>query len=180
MATVLEVHLERTPAEVLTSANVLLEKHDALVEKLEAAQQRHRAISSRFSSPAFSGLASRPILPSRSPRRRKRSLDSADSDETVSETVRFSFDSRPQSSHSTCPQSRNLRPDLPPLKRLRGLRYHNYSPEEETIRNDYSQQYVDGGDWPQNFVQGAEPERRFEEYATPRCSSLIALSLTTT
>jgi len=56
-----------------------------------------------------------------------------------------------------------LRADLPPIKRLRAARYKNYSPEEETIRNDYSQQYVDGGDWPQNFVQGAEPGRRFEE-----------------
>jgi hypothetical protein len=56
-----------------------------------------------------------------------------------------------------------LRTDLPPIKRLRATRYKNYSPEEETIRNDYSQQYVDGGDWPQNFVQGAELERRFEE-----------------
>ncbi|KAG8944923.1 hypothetical protein FRC04_001364 [Tulasnella sp. 424] len=52
-------------------------------------------------------------------------------------------------------------------------RYPNYVPEEETIRNDYSQRYVDSGDWPQNWVQGAEPERRFEEY--PKQQRLLAL-----
>lgn len=178
MATVLAP--ERTPAEILTSSNDLLAEHDALIERLEAAQQRHRAISSRFSSPTFSGLATRPVLPSRSPRRRKRSIDSVDSDDTVSEVAEPLFASAPQSYNSTHPQARNLRPDLPPIKRLRALRYQNYSPEEETIRNDYSQQYVDGGDWPQNFVQGAEPERRFEEYATPDQLSRASLSLTPT
>jgi hypothetical protein len=56
---------------------------------------------------------------------------------------------------------------LPPPKRARAAHYENYVPEEETIRNDYSQRYVDGGEWPQNWVLGAEPERRFEEFVTP-------------
>ncbi|KAF8331940.1 MT-A70-domain-containing protein [Cantharellus anzutake] len=68
---------------------------------------------------------------------------------------------------------RVLRDDLPPEKRERALRYQNYSPEEETIRNDYSQRYVDGGEWPQNWVLGAEPERRFEEY--PKQQRLLRL-----
>jgi mRNA (2'-O-methyladenosine-N6-)-methyltransferase len=57
----------------------------------------------------------------------------------------------------------SIRQDLPPAKRARAARYHKYVPEEETIRNDYSQRYVDGGEWPQNWVLGAEPEHRFEE-----------------
>lgn len=52
-------------------------------------------------------------------------------------------------------------------------RYPNYVAEEETIRNDYSQRYVDSGEWPQNWVQGAEPERRFEEY--PKQQRLLGL-----
>ena len=59
--------------------------------------------------------------------------------------------------------TRPIRSDLPPYKRARAARYANYIPEEETIRNDYSQRYVDGGEWPQNWVLGAEPEHRFEE-----------------
>jgi mRNA (2'-O-methyladenosine-N6-)-methyltransferase len=57
----------------------------------------------------------------------------------------------------------SLRTDLPPAKRARLAKYRNYVPEEETIRNDYSQHYVDSGEWPQNWVLGAEPENRFEE-----------------
>jgi mRNA (2'-O-methyladenosine-N6-)-methyltransferase len=56
-----------------------------------------------------------------------------------------------------------FRADLPPAKRARAARYKNYVPEEETVRNDYSQRYVDGGEWPQNWVLGADPEHRFEE-----------------
>jgi hypothetical protein len=52
---------------------------------------------------------------------------------------------------------------LPPSKRARKEKYANYVPEEETIRNDYSQRYVDGGEWPQNWVLGAKLEQRFEE-----------------
>ncbi|KAG9014912.1 hypothetical protein FRB90_005123 [Tulasnella sp. 427] len=65
------------------------------------------------------------------------------------------------------------RPELPPAKQAKMARYPNYVPEEETIRNDYSQRYVDSGEWPQNWVQGAEPERRFEEY--PKQQRLLAL-----
>ncbi|KAJ4481023.1 MT-A70-domain-containing protein [Lentinula aciculospora] len=66
-----------------------------------------------------------------------------------------------------------LRLDLPPAKRARIARYKNYVPEEETIRNDYSQRYVDGGEWPQNWVLGADPEHRFEEY--PKQQRLLNL-----
>ena len=58
----------------------------------------------------------------------------------------------------------NDQTEEPPAKKARCARYQNYIPEEETIRNDYSQRYVDGGEWPQNWVVGAEMERRFEEY----------------
>ncbi|CAE6407384.1 unnamed protein product [Rhizoctonia solani] len=57
---------------------------------------------------------------------------------------------------------------LPPSKRARKEKYANYVPEEETIRNDYSQRYVDGGEWPQNWVLGAKLEQRFEEYPKQR------------
>lgn len=57
---------------------------------------------------------------------------------------------------------------LPPSKRARKEKYANYIPEEETIRNDYSQRYVDGGEWPQNWVLGAKLEQRFEEYPKQR------------
>ncbi|EJD52159.1 MT-A70-domain-containing protein [Auricularia subglabra TFB-10046 SS5] len=66
-----------------------------------------------------------------------------------------------------------MRPDLPPPKKARVERYRNYVAEEETIRNDYSQRYVDSGEYPQNWVLGAEPERRFEEY--PKQQRLLAL-----
>ena len=56
-----------------------------------------------------------------------------------------------------------MRNDIPETKRARVDRYKSYVPEEETIRNDYSQRYVDSGSYPQNWVLGAEPERRFEE-----------------
>ncbi len=62
-----------------------------------------------------------------------------------------------------------------PAKRARAIHYENYVPEEETIRNDYSQRYVDGGEWPQNWVLGAEPERRFEEFVhSSSCRLLIS------
>jgi len=77
----------------------------------------------------------------------------------------------------TEPPPRVIRSDLPPAKRARVQRYPNYVPEEETIRNDYSQRYVDGGEWPQNWVLGAEPERRFEEYVSrPFPSSSMIIS----
>ena len=34
-------------------------------------------------------------------------------------------------------------------------KYQNHSPEEETTRTDYSQQYVDSGGWPQDWMLGA-------------------------
>lgn len=46
------------------------------------------------------------------------------------------------------------RNDLPEAKRARMAKYANYVPEEETIRNDYSQHYVDSGFYPQNYILG--------------------------
>ncbi|KAF7307680.1 hypothetical protein MKEN_01128000 [Mycena kentingensis (nom. inval.)] len=97
--------------------------------------------------------------------------------QTYSTYLSSPLPSRPQSTPTLLPPSPDhtsqLRPDLPPAKRARVARYKNYVPEEETIRNDYSQQYVDGGDWPQNWVLGAEPEHRFEEY--PKQQRLLNL-----
>jgi len=61
-------------------------------------------------------------------------------------------------------------------KLTRTARYRNYVPDEETIRNDYLQRYIDGGEWPQNWVLGAEPEQRFEEY--PKQQRLLGLKKT--
>ncbi|KAJ7441431.1 MT-A70-domain-containing protein [Mycena latifolia] len=69
---------------------------------------------------------------------------------------------------------RNRRADSPPAKRGRVGRYKNYVPEEEAIRNDYSQQYVDGGEWPQNWILGADPDHCFEECG-PQQQRLLAL-----
>ncbi|KAJ7490503.1 hypothetical protein FB451DRAFT_1513150 [Mycena latifolia] len=61
--------------------------------------------------------------------------------------------------------------DLPPARRARVARYKNHVPEEETIQNDYSQRYLDGSEWPQSWVFGADPEHRFEESSpSPRAT----------
>ncbi|KAJ7490509.1 hypothetical protein FB451DRAFT_1389295 [Mycena latifolia] len=65
------------------------------------------------------------------------------------------------------------RADSPSAKRVRVSRYKNCVPEEEAIRNDYSQRYVDGGEWPQNWVLGADPDHCFEEY--PKQQRLLVL-----
>ncbi|KZS99408.1 uncharacterized protein LAESUDRAFT_765567, partial [Laetiporus sulphureus 93-53] len=79
----------------------------------------------------------------------------------------------PPSSPVLAPRPRPVRQDLPPVKRARVARYHNYVPEEETIRNDYPQRYVDSGERPQNWALGADPEHRFEEY--PKQQRLLSL-----
>jgi hypothetical protein len=141
-------------AEVLSSAHDLLAAHSALIQRVQTSQQLHRRQLRAIPSPPspIAELANLPIVPlPHSPPPRS-----------------------PSSSRSSSPISwgapdlRNVnRPDLPPAKRARVLRYRNYVPEEETIRNDYSQRYVDGGEWPQNWVLGAEPEHRFEECVLP-------------
>lgn len=133
----------------LVSANDLLATHAALTARVRASQQEHRRILSNLPSPPQS-LLSLPLLPSPPP-----SPPDSPSLATTS--------SSSKTLHELLPYQRIVRPDLPPPKRARVARYANYVPEEETIRNDYSQRYVDGGEWPQDWVQGAEPERRFEE-----------------
>ena len=125
--------------QVITEANELLAAHAALVLHVRSSQQNHRRQLSSLQPPP-QNLLSLSLIPSSPP--------SPTSDDS------------PPPSPGIQPA---LRQDLPPAKRARVARYYNYVPEEETIRNDYSQRYVDGGEWPQSWVLGAEPERRFEE-----------------
>jgi mRNA m6A methyltransferase non-catalytic subunit len=126
--------------EVIREANELLAAHAALVLRVRSSQQNHRRHLSSLQPPPQK-LLSLSLIPSSPP---SPTLD----------------DDSPPSSPAIQPAPRQ---DLPPAKRARVARYQNYVPEEETIRNDYSQRYVDGGEWPQSWVLGAEPERRFEE-----------------
>lgn len=129
-----------TTSDVLASANDLLAEHAALISRVRSNQQQHRKDIQTI-QPVPHELLKLPLIPSRSP--------------------------SPQSEEDTPPPSpqrnRLIRPDLSLVKKARATRYLNYVPDEETIRNDYSQRYVDGGEWPQNWVLGAEPEHRFEE-----------------
>ncbi|PCH43013.1 MT-A70-domain-containing protein [Wolfiporia cocos MD-104 SS10] len=136
--------------ECLASANELLAAHSALISRVRANQRNHRRQLRALHSPPHN-ILKLPLIPSPSP---------------------SPPPSRP-ASPLIVPQPRPVRQDLPPAKRARVARYANYVPEEETIRNDYSQRYVDGGEWPQDWVLGADPEHRFEEY--PKQQRLLAL-----
>lgn len=126
--------------DVLDSANNLLTSHRKLLTYVRNSQRAHRR-QLRALATAPNDLANFPLIDSPAP-------------SPVESTP-----SSPQLASRTRPQ----RQDLHPAKRARVARYANYVPEEETIRNDYSQRYVDSGEWPQNRVLGAEPSRRFEE-----------------
>ncbi|KAH8977178.1 MT-A70-domain-containing protein [Lactarius hatsudake] len=139
-----------TVTEALASANDILAQHLALITRVKDSQKSHRRKLRTLSSPPQS-ILKLPLIPSPKP----------------------SPPPSPPSSPLLVPRRRPPRADLPPPKRARAAHYENYVPEEETIRNDYSQRYVDGGEWPQNWVLGAEPERRFEEY--PKQQRLLAL-----
>ncbi|KAH9033114.1 MT-A70-domain-containing protein [Lactarius pseudohatsudake] len=139
-----------TVTEVLASANDILAQHLALITRVRDSQKSHRRKLRTLSSPPQS-ILKLPLIPSPKP----------------------SPPPSPPSSPLLVPRRRPPRADLPPPKRARAAHYENYVPEEETIRNDYSQRYVDGGEWPQDWVLGAEPERRFEEY--PKQQRLLAL-----
>ncbi|KAH9948483.1 MT-A70-domain-containing protein [Amylocystis lapponica] len=136
----------------LASANDLLAAHAALVSRVRTSQLSHRSQLQQLPSPP-QDILKLPLIPP-PPRPPTPS---------------------PPSSPVLPPKPRPHRPDLPPAKRARVARYGNYVPEEETIRNDYSQRYVDGGEWPQNWVLGADPEHRFEE-SVLHC--LLPVSLT--
>lgn len=133
--------------ETLSDINHLLSVHSNLVRRVRNAQRTHRDALRTLPSPPES-LLQLPLIrtPSPSP--------------PSSPHTEYSY------SHITAPAaSRNpkLRTDLLPEKRVRLARYAHYIPEEETFRNDYCQRYVDSGDWPQNWVVGADLEKRFEE-----------------
>jgi hypothetical protein len=136
-------------AEVLNSAQNLLASHTELINRVRESQRNNRRQLRTLPSPPLD-LLKLPLISSPAP----------------------SPSPSPPSSPLLAPRPKPPRPDLPPAKRARVARYSNYVPEEETIRNDYSQRYVDGGEWPQNFVLGAEPERRFEE-----CVILVSISI---
>ena len=133
--------------DCLSSANDLLAAHASLVSRVRTSQKYHRRQLAALPSPPQS-LLKLDLLPSPPP----------------------SPSLSPPGSPVLQPKQRTVRPDLPPAKKARVAKYQNYVPEEETIRNDYSQRYVDGGEWPQNWVLGADPARRFEE------SALLVLS----
>ncbi|KIK56151.1 hypothetical protein GYMLUDRAFT_174639 [Collybiopsis luxurians FD-317 M1] len=138
--------------ETISSANDLLAAHSSLIARIRQSQQNNRRKLHTIQPPPLE-LIRLPLLSITSP------LPSPSS------PTENSF----IPPHSNAPQ----RFDLPPAKRARVARYKNYVPEEETIRNDYSQHYVDSGEWPQNWVLGAEPEHRFEEY--PKQQRLLNL-----
>lgn len=136
-----------TTTEVISSANDLLAAHSALILRVREAQRANRRQLHTLQTVPLDILRL-PLISSPPP--------SPD----IESPPPSPLSSREQ---SAMPPSAK-RPDLPPAKRARMDRYANYIPEEETIRNDYSQRYVDGGEWPQNWVLGAEPEHRFEEF----------------
>ncbi len=140
--------------EIISSVNDTLAAHTALISRVRATQIEFRQQLHAFQSPPYE-ILKLPIIPSppSSPRLSERLSP------PPSPTLK-------EQQH----QRQLQRTDLPPAKRARVSRYRNYVPEEETIRNDYSQRYVDGGEWPQNWVLGTDPERRFEEYV---CFTLL-------
>lgn len=128
-------------AELLCEANDVLAAHAALLDNVRASQHQFRSHLLTLQSPPEE-LLNLPTVPS-------------------SPLLAPDDDSPPPS--PTVTHDDQDRSDLLPAKKARLARYRNYVPEEETIRNDYSQRYVNGGEWPQNWVIGAEPEHRFEE-----------------
>ena len=136
----LSPHPAMSVTDCLSSANDLLAAHASLVSRVRASQKYHRRQLAALPSPPQS-LLKLDLLPSPPP----------------------SPSLSPPGSPVLQPKQKVMRADLPLAKKARVAKYQNYVPEEETIRNDYNQRYVDGGEWPQNWVQGADPARRFEE-----------------
>lgn len=134
-----------TTTEVLSSAHSTLESHAQLMKAVHANHERRRHLLAMLPSSSTTGI-SFPDLPPRP--------DSPES--TKSESYEYD-------PHMERYLKQLNRTDVPKEKMEKLKRYRNYVPEEETIRNDYSQQYVDSGEWPQNWVLGAELEKRFEE-----------------
>ncbi|KAG8857843.1 hypothetical protein FRB96_005562 [Tulasnella sp. 330] len=137
----------------MESTEELLRTHATLTARIRTFQRDHRRNLSSLSTPPESLLAL-PLIPAPSP--------------PLPNTP-----PRRAASSASQQTQRVILPEIPAAKRAKVARYANYVPEEETIRNDYSQRYVDTGEWSQNWVLGAEPERRFEEY--PKQQRLLAL-----
>lgn len=139
-----------TTIEVMSSAREALESHNRLMETVRNGHVYRRDLLSSLPSSSTSGidfpdLPERPVSPKSSPSSspdRKPNLELVETEKRSAQLARK---------------------DLPLEKLAKVRRYQNYVPEEETIRNDYSQQYVDSGEWPQNWVLGADLEKRFEE-----------------
>ncbi|KAG1816349.1 MT-A70-domain-containing protein [Suillus subaureus] len=104
--------------DVLNSANSLLTSHRELLTYVRNSQRAHRR-QLRALAIAPNDLVNFPLIDSPAPS----PLHS------------------PPSSPQLAPRTRPQRQDLHPAKRARVARYANYVPEEETIRNDYSQRY---------------------------------------
>lgn len=187
--------------DTLASANDLLASHSALISRLRADQHNRlrdlrsipwdqissTAAGSSTSKAENDGVTSR--SPSNSPTlslnvlREPHDLFNYPLIPSPSLSPTQSPSSSPPSSprqgiSQLPPKPKAYRSDLPPAKRARVARYTNYVPEEETIRNDYSQRYVDGGEWPQNWVLGADPDKRFEEQVHSYYSRLPDINLT--
>jgi mRNA m6A methyltransferase non-catalytic subunit len=135
-----------TTTEVLSSAYSTLESHAQLMKVVQADHEKRRQLLSSLPSSSTAGITF-PDLPVR-----------PESPELSPKCDSYEYDP-----HAEQYMKQLKRTDLPKEKMEKVKRYQNYVPEEETIRNDYSQQYVDSGEWPQNWVLGAELERRFEE-----------------
>jgi len=136
-----------TTTEVLSSAYSTLESHAQLMKVVQANHEKRRLLLSSWPSSSTAGITF-PDLPAR-----------PESPESSPKGDPYEYDP-----HMDQYMRQLNRTDLPKEKMEKVKRYQNYVPEEETIRNDYSQQYVDSGEWPQNWVLGAELERRFEEF----------------
>jgi mRNA m6A methyltransferase non-catalytic subunit len=147
--------------EVLSDINHLLSAHSTLVSGVRAAQRTHRDILRGLPSPPHE-ILQLPMIPSPSP----------SPPPTPPSPPRRTRESDEERERMQDPMTRT---DLPPEKRVRLARYATYVPEEETLRNDYSQRYVDGGEWPQNWVLGAELDKRFEEYVSGPLSSCTSI-----
>lgn len=148
----------------LASANDLLAYHSTLIDDVRRKQREHRRVL-EFVAPdtSFPAIPPSDISPPPSPL-------ASSSKVTLDSDIYGAQKSMNGVTNGTGAHGLPARPtalvakkELTPAKAARAARYKKYVPEEETIRNDYSQHYVDSGEWPQNFVLGAEPELRFEE-----------------
>lgn len=159
-----------TTTEVLSSGYSILESHAQLMKTIETGHNRRRDLLSQLPVSCIAGV-SLPDLPNRSP------SPEVQTPSNVPKNMRDDYIEKER-------ERQLRRTDLDKDKMAKVRRYRNYVPEEETIRNDYSQQCVDGGQWPQNWVLGAELERRFEEqvcmfnYFSYRTNDFIQISKT--